>query len=1238
MKKSIAVLSTIAMMTGMIASTQYAHASSYGSVDSYNQRKVFEMNFDNEKTIDSVSGNEYKTTSNKETFVPGSKNKGLQINGDDIKVPIKDLSIEQDDTITLSFWFKWDGDLKGNSNRDGIIPIGFGKYGLWLNNGDFGFNTGNDDIYGVKDKIKVNQFSHVIAVFHKNDVEKNELYINGEEQDIKQIRGTVNNKNAIFNTNYFQISGWNGQEIHKVTGNSVIDEVNLYKGSTDEKQAKEMFLLSRVPDLSVRQNNLHARVDWATEILDTDLFYKTSFENGEEKPTFPPRSNTPDGSQSFTNEESYDGETSVKIGSTVNGKGNNWFNESEDKSQHKSETSYMNFSRRQTAPNGSHFSMSVKVKPKGHSTITSTAIGGPINKTFTLASIYGYRKPLTLLEGAKAGSKRLKVDNLEQFPIDVVNNRMRNYYYADKIIPEANPDRFYDYGYITHIDLETKTMELSRPIAEDFPKGADVPGHTHFNPAYFPTKELFNSDTWKTINLNTTVDNKDYYDTAKRGFTYFITSWVLNEMYIDDVRMGYATEVELYRDGNKVYRGYNSEFEDKGATDKEKPDMVRKITFNGDKDDLSINFEKPKDLGTKYVYNIKGLSKTGETPLSKEKEVTVTSGVKGYSYVIDKNKNTIPSDKINLTTEALKTSLKEKGQHYLHLKAIDGQGNASEVKHIPIEIPDLVTKANNEENFVHLEWTKGSVEPYTYKVFKEQEGSKEFQTTSTSSYKDGIHVLEIYPETRSQDNTNKDYIPMIDFSNWKGEAFTLPKSASLKKWMEEPNKENEKGYGKGLIHVDAVSITEFNKNPSMIHKYDELVFGLWNNNNWQDISNDSVAEVNTFVASGKGLLFGHDTIHHLRPNFIKIGEGNGIEYVNENVNIYNGNNDKKQFVTGNSTVEINKKGLLTNYPWAIGDIGTKLKIPFAHTYKQKTAGDIWLRFNYENIGMDDPLNFYLTTRNNIAMIQTGHSNGEATPDEQKILSNTLFYLAQLTSATELDDRSSQDVTSPTIPSITSMNLGSDGNVSIDYKGAVDKGTDYEYYVETTGGNSNSKLKSNISKATITSGMKGYSIVVDEKSDTVPDAEIETKGTSYTVSPPNTKDFYVHVASVDKVGNVSAVSHYHYEDKQAPVLMIEPNVKEWTNKEIVLHVTATDKDSRVMKLQMPNGDWVHGNKATYIVKENGIYFFQAVDQGGNETVQSIVVSNIDKKNPKADISAPENWMNRDVEVKIVGNDE
>uniref|UniRef100_UPI00261F0AC5 four helix bundle protein n=1 Tax=uncultured Capnocytophaga sp. TaxID=159273 RepID=UPI00261F0AC5 len=40
--------------------------------------------------------------------------------------------------------------------------------------------------------------------------------------------------------------------------------------------------------------------------------------------------------------------------------------------------------------------------------------------------------------------------------------------------------------------------------------------------------------------------------------------------------------------------------------------------------------------------------------------------------------------------------------------------------------------------------------------------------------------------------------------------------------------------------------------------------------------------------------------------------------------------------------------------------------------------------------------YYLTTWNNTAMIQTGHSNGESTEDERKVLANTLFYLKQLT--------------------------------------------------------------------------------------------------------------------------------------------------------------------------------------------------------------------------------------------------
>ena len=57
----------------------------------------------------------------------------------------------------------------------------------------------------------------------------------------------------------------------------------------------------------------------------------------------------------------------------------------------------------------------------------------------------------------------------------------------------------------------------------------------------------------------------------------------------------------------------------------------------------------------------------------------------------------------------------------------------------------------------------------------------------------------------------------------------------------------------------------------------------------------------------------------------------------------------------------------------------------AHNGGQTGNGDIWLEFvNQTVIPEGDKGNFYLTTYNNCAMIQTGHSSGAATSDEQKI--------------------------------------------------------------------------------------------------------------------------------------------------------------------------------------------------------------------------------------------------------------
>ena len=75
--------------------------------------------------------------------------------------------------------------------------------------------------------------------------------------------------------------------------------------------------------------------------------------------------------------------------------------------------------------------------------------------------------------------------------------------------------------------------------------------------------------------------------------------------------------------------------------------------------------------------------------------------------------------------------------------------------------------------------------------------------------------------------------------------------------------------------------------------------------------------------------------------------------------------------------------------------------------------------------------YYLTTWNNTAMIQTGHSNGQSTEDERKVLANTLFYLKQLTHKTEILDNSARDIADPNKPAniTTAVNVDNTTNIS-----------------------------------------------------------------------------------------------------------------------------------------------------------------------------------------------------------------
>ncbi|MBE6048277.1 MAG: hypothetical protein E7213_07750 [Clostridium sp.] len=479
--------------------------------------------------------------------------------------------------------------------------------------------------------------------------------------------------------------------------------------------------------------------------------------------------------------------------------------------------------------------------------------------------------------------------------------------------------------------------------------------------------------------------------------------------------------------------------------------------------------------------------------------------------------------------------------------------------------PILNLDSKGSDNYVHLSWTspdKNSV--YSYRVFSRNSKDAEFQSVPSKQF---VKVLNIYPN--------------------KGDA--------LKDWMEKPNNESDNGYGNGLISVDKVSIDEFNLNSESYLKgkdnkwmYDVLVFGFWDRNGDCDITSSAERIVEDFIKSGRGVLFGHDTlIPSARRNISSLAK-----YLNMDAS---GAGAYKH----STEVYISKKGLLTDYPWKIGDIGTVLTVPDTHVYYQKPYGEVWMNLSSDN-------QFYLTTWNNVAMIQTGHSNGLATPDEQKVLANTIFYLAQVTEETKCDEHKGQDLMAPTKPNIKKVTRSEKGNMmTVFIDESKDLGSSYDYYLEAKEESTGNTVKSDVKSVEVTSGLKGYSIVIDQNENTIPDAVVETTSTEYEVDNTFGNDFYIHVAAVDNAGNVSEVSTYKYS---RPVLELTPSTTEEVKDKVTIRAK-TLSTKKIEKIITPDGKKVDSDSTEYDVDVNGTYTFTAVDVDGNETTESITINNI-----------------------------
>lgn len=138
------------------------------------------------------------------------------------------LSTSSGEKTTVSFWMRWDG-------TNGSMPIGWSYYDLWFYNGSFGFNTWNNDVYGVSSAGLQNTWRHITAEFTNGSgvVTSNRLWIDGVEQTLGQRIGSPTTAYRSVGS-ALRIGGAVNSNSYFFHGS--IDEVRVYSHSLNSSQ------------------------------------------------------------------------------------------------------------------------------------------------------------------------------------------------------------------------------------------------------------------------------------------------------------------------------------------------------------------------------------------------------------------------------------------------------------------------------------------------------------------------------------------------------------------------------------------------------------------------------------------------------------------------------------------------------------------------------------------------------------------------------------------------------------------------------------------------------------------------------------------------------------------------------------------------------------------------------------------------------------------------------------------
>lgn len=451
----------------------------------------------------------------------------------------------------------------------------------------------------------------------------------------------------------------------------------------------------------------HVKIEWSTEMPDSDVITRTGFEDGDDIPVLTNGNTNPLGQQSVVAEGS---NHVLQLLDTVTGRlGNNIVPPASDAVE-----SIAKYAAK-SLPDDIVLSLNYRVK----------AVAGDQHNINMVARSGWWQEGYSAVDNQ---GQDLAYDELVDWNNPPAEFKIRRKSGGAPVISDGraytvvtSKDKNYNYGILRYAWNQSKSamVLISTNIpwndgtllgpAPTINKDTFFAGDsllTHKNASFtFPNRVPVTGEGWVTLSSNVKIPEMTGYDSLTKGFA-LRNLWSTNgELLMDDVKLGYATEVDVQRDGTSVYRGYLSDYEDKAATDKTEPSSPLAVSSVPAGKKVNLSWTAASDVGTNYTYQIVGYPKNAPSILSSEKTLEVKSGIKGYGVVVDKSPTTEPGS-MNVTGTTFEAD-RPAGDYYVHIRTYDNAGNASAVFHQLVSDTSLPTGTVVPSTTA---WTKGPID------------------------------------------------------------------------------------------------------------------------------------------------------------------------------------------------------------------------------------------------------------------------------------------------------------------------------------------------------------------------------------------------------------------------------------------------------------------------------------------------------------------------------------------------